>query len=679
MLGFKALFDSNIRISYSAQRLFLREPSGTDLPFGLAFYLFLISSYFLYSTGLPGGFMIDDGPNLKGLADIKKEPTLAEAWRFVLHGTSSTLGRPLSLATFAPQYYLWPWSPEGFKQVNIFLHLLNGCILFWLLIRLTRLSNLTRVRGLVLSVAVSGIWLIHPLQISTLLYVVQRMAELSALFVLLGLSLYLYGRDVAARGKVQNGYFWMSAGLVGGLGLGVLAKENAILLPLFVLIIEFTLLQNHARPQLWHYWGGLFIGLPLAGLILYLAIKLPSFSATYDTRDFTPYERLLTECRILLTYLGKLFIPRLSSYGLLYDDYPISRGLFDPISTVFSLAGISCFLIVAFYWRKRAPVIAFAALWFLGAHLLESTFIPLELVFEHRNYIAMVGPLFAVSYYGLWLFDRASARHVRVTLKSIYVAFILFCGLITWQVSTLWGHPLELTATWAAEKPDSRRAQDMYGNTLLIHSDPTRAVGIYKQIAQKWQNDPSPLLAITEIACYYPQAHPPDRDDILERLSYGRDNLYLAVINFLDRIVTAMEDGQCSRHSPWLIQEFVAATLDNPFYWPQRQNLLLLYSRTAELAGNREVSLDYLKRAIEISPRVLLLIQAILWEFERANLEGAQRYLSMANTSPRVSDTDRWSYRQVLKKLHILLDRSASLDGARLDPARGASGIAEHD
>ena len=45
----------------------------------------------------------------------------------------------------------------------------------------------------------SCLWLLHALHVSTVLYTVQRMAQLSALFVFAGLLVYSYGRQRQRR------------------------------------------------------------------------------------------------------------------------------------------------------------------------------------------------------------------------------------------------------------------------------------------------------------------------------------------------------------------------------------------------------------------------------------------------------------------------------------------------
>src|SRR5690606_470084 len=84
----------------------------------------------------------------------------------------------------------------GYKYHNLLIHLLNGLLLFWLLQKL--LPRLAPQITPETTVAIAGLtvatWLLHPLLMSTVLYAVQRMAQLSALFTLAALLCYVFAR-----------------------------------------------------------------------------------------------------------------------------------------------------------------------------------------------------------------------------------------------------------------------------------------------------------------------------------------------------------------------------------------------------------------------------------------------------------------------------------------------------
>jgi hypothetical protein len=85
-------------------------------------------------------------------------------------------------------------------------------------------------------------------------------------------------------------------------------------------------------------------------------------------------------------------------------------------------------LILSILWRKRFPIVAFAVLWFLVGHSLESTVFPLEIIHEHRNYLPALGPLLALTYLLLFALPSKMPNSLRIAL----VALIIFCLGLKW-------------------------------------------------------------------------------------------------------------------------------------------------------------------------------------------------------------------------------------------------------
>ncbi|OQW95629.1 MAG: hypothetical protein BWK79_01850, partial [Beggiatoa sp. IS2] len=307
-----------------------------EITYGGLFFLLLLVTLGLYWSGLYSTFMLDDSPNLDNLEKITDEALWSSMGQFIAGGGVSS-ARPLSLLTFALQFYDWPHGPWAFKYVNLMIHLLNGCLVFWLSLLLARLLVLSTERGLILALLTTALWLLHPLQVSTVLYVVQRMTQLSTLFTLVGLITYLKGRQLLAENKLSKGFLTISLG-IGLSGIfAVSSKENGVLLLLYVLALEMTLLQMLPKPVHWKIWFTTFIYAPIAAIILYFVVTFDKILQVYIIRDFTLGERLLTESRVLTEYLAKMLLLHPYDFGLFHDDFVISRGLFDPSTTIFAI------------------------------------------------------------------------------------------------------------------------------------------------------------------------------------------------------------------------------------------------------------------------------------------------------------------------------------------------------
>jgi protein O-mannosyl-transferase len=223
-----------------------------ELLCGILFWIVCVVAWLIFVPAQHGAFIFDDFPNLQGLVRLSYDSGWSAFIRYVQAGFSGPLGRPIALATFAMQHGSWPRHAADFIRTNALLHLLNFCLLWWWLLRWQRLADAKAGgTGLLLGLAISLLWLLAPMQANAVFYVVQRMAVLSGTFILLGLLLHTVGRDPARRDRPLAAYALMTAGVVVGLGLGILAKESAALYPALVLAFELTLLRGVATPVRW--------------------------------------------------------------------------------------------------------------------------------------------------------------------------------------------------------------------------------------------------------------------------------------------------------------------------------------------------------------------------------------------------------------------------------------------
>jgi hypothetical protein len=609
--------------------------------------------FLAYRPGLSGTFQLDDHPNLSTLEALKDEPTADQFAQFLLKGIASPLGRPVSLMSFAVQAGEWPDNPGAFILGNILLHLVNGTLLFWWLLRVARLRGDPGPDRLYVPLAATVIWLIAPIQASAVLYVVQRMTELAATFVFLGMGLYLVGRERMAAGAVRPGLTWMSVGMLVGAGLGTLAKENAAQMPLMVLALECTLLAHLPRPRAWRLWAAPFLAAPALALLAYVAWT--GLAATgYWGRDFTPVERLLSEPRALFMYLHKMLAPWPSAIRLLYDDFPASRGLLSPWTTSVAIAALAGFAFAAWKLRTAVPMFAFAVLWFLSCHVLESSALPLELVFEHRNYQASAGVWLALAADGALVIRRASSQVARSVFAALAAAYLVLHATVTWQVATLWGRPLELAAWTAAQLPDSARAQQGLVTALIRAQLPFDAAMAAERAATRWPDNPSFSLLTMTLACQLPEIPFPAPDGLAHALRTTPSHAN-AVADFTDALVSLVEEEHCPVGLPVPLSTLTAAALSNAALGTQRQNLLLLHSRALQIEGRIPEARATFTQAIDVRPQMILLIQATLNAVTDGDLALARRHLERARTDPRIRRKDRWSHRNDLPLLEELV------------------------
>jgi len=443
---------------------------------------FLALTAAVYWPGLHGGFIFDDFPNIIENPGVRlSDLSLPELVRAALSSPSSEFKRPLASLTFALNYYCsGGFDPFWMKATNLALHLLNGMLVFLLsraLLQRYRSSD----AGL-WAAWIAGSWLLLPINLTAVLYVVQRMESLANVFVLLGLLGYLRGRQLMDRAPAA-GLLCCSLSLLAGSALGLLGKETAVLLPLYAFAAEYFLLGGldrgspHRRIILTLFGALLFA--PLIAGSVWLAPGLMN-PATWATRDFSLAERLMSEARIVIDYIRWSMLPTTSGLSFYHDAFEISRGLLAPWTTLPAICGVLALGILAFTLRQKAPLVGLGiALYFCG-HSLTATVLPLELIFEHRNYFPSYGLLLAL--FATLAMDSserredsaraaespASRRPAR-TLAAAAIALI-FWGFMTLLTSAAWGDSLRLAMELAARAPDSPRAQYELGKTYVVYS-----------------------------------------------------------------------------------------------------------------------------------------------------------------------------------------------------------------
>lgn len=368
----------------------------------------------VYWPGLHGPFLLDDGPNLQPLNDWLSGRV---GWlSVVFENTSGLFGRPVSMATFVANTALFGVDSWWFKFVNLAIHLINGLLVYLLFSSLVRHGALTRNaerHSHWPACLGAAIWLLHPLFASTVLYVVQRMAMLSALFSLLALIAYLHGRHAWLEQRRRSAFVLLGFVVPLCTILAVFSKENGILAPALCAIIELIVFRPVCDSRR-GAWSKAFIGLVLvlpavAAVILSMA-HFPLIAAGYSSRSFTLAERLMTETRVLWDYIGAIVIPGGPKLGFYHDDIPISHGLFDPATTL--LATCAWLFVIAFAWRlrERIPALSLGLGIFLVGQALESTVFPLVIYFEHRNYLPAVGAIWAILGVIWFVADRIRPR-----------------------------------------------------------------------------------------------------------------------------------------------------------------------------------------------------------------------------------------------------------------------------
>ncbi|RLQ23746.1 hypothetical protein DWB85_00915 [Seongchinamella sediminis] len=439
-----------------------RETPAVILSVAAALLLGALAAW-IYAPGIHGPYLLDDFSSLGHLDNLVDTPT----WSldYVFGDTSGMLGRTVSMATFVLDTLVSGGAAEAAKQVNIYLHLLTGLLLWGFL---ALLLSFVPVRfPVTAALAFTAVWLLAPLQVSTVLYLVQRMAMLAALFCLASLVSYLLWRRSQLHGRPQVLYL-LFVPVFGA--LAALSKENGLLfIPLVLLLEAFWLQFADGR-------GGIdrrlrtitlgLIGLGCVAISVLLLWQWQWLQAAHGLREFSLEERLLTQLRILWDYVGQFYLPDIARLGLFHDDYPVSTSLAEPGTTgpallAWALVLVACLAAWLHPWARR---IAFGALFFMAGHSLESTVWPLELYFEHRNYLPSVGLVILPMAIYLAAVEKWPETG-RPLLAWVWV-FVFWLALQTSSQVQIWSSAPLLAMQQVNGHPESSRANKEYASQL---------------------------------------------------------------------------------------------------------------------------------------------------------------------------------------------------------------------
>jgi tetratricopeptide (TPR) repeat protein len=599
-----------------------------------------------YWPSLTGPFIFDDFPNLSPLGEFGVIDSWEKFLVYISSGKAGPLGRPLSLASFVLNSQSWPADPFHFRLTNLALHLANGILLFFLSRQIYMLAGLTQLASRMALISMT-LWLLHPILVSTTAFIIQRMTQLSCFFSLLGLIGYLHGRSLLHSSPNKAWLIILSSFGLGGT-LAVLSKESGALLPLIALSIEVTVGSKPTKlraPQ--RQLLLLLLGLPSIVLALYI-VALAGREGAYAYRDFTLYERLLTEARVIIDYLGRILMPRMSGSGLYHDDFQLSRSLTTPISTLLSVISLCVILATAILARKKYPLFALGALWFLAGHLLESTVLPLEIYYEHRNYLPLMGLTCTAAYLAL-----STPLNYRALAYGILALFITLEMFITWQNAIMWGDQRLLVQISAAEHPRSMRALERVALMYAHDGEHNKTLEYLERAAQLYPERNALKFSIAQTRCLLGKSAPDELTSTINRISTSKYEK--EILQHLPEFISLAKSNKCPGINFSTLHHLldaieVQARLPGPGAPLQH----IYYQRGMLFAaeGQHTQALAAMSQSYRIRPNIDTALLQAVWLISIRKYEQAEFYLDKAsaiNTS-----RSRWQ-----------ISRDVDIDGYR--------------
>jgi tetratricopeptide (TPR) repeat protein len=352
-----------------------------------AFVSLFVFLLIIYGNSFNCEWQFDDIPNIVENVNVHLKSLFWTDIKKSFHITPAQgLPRPVAYLSFGLNYYSGGLNVFGYHVVNFIIHYLAALFLFLFIFNTLNLPLLKeKYRHIAYPVTLLAVtlWATNPVQVNAVTYIVQRMTSLSGMAYIMSMYFYLKGRT--SDNHSRSILFFMLCVLSALISFG--SKENAAMLPVSLFLYDLFLIQGISRQTL---WKNLIIFIFPLSLLITLSAVFLNYSRmiflNYSQWTFTLQERLLTEPRVILYYISLLLYP-VSSRLTIDHDIAISRSLFDPWSTLIAILIILSLIGYAAYTSRKSPLIAYCIIFFFLNHLIEGSFIALDLIFEHRNYL----------------------------------------------------------------------------------------------------------------------------------------------------------------------------------------------------------------------------------------------------------------------------------------------------
>ncbi|MCF8146358.1 MAG: tetratricopeptide repeat protein [Deltaproteobacteria bacterium] len=439
-----------------------------------AFISLLILTLIIYSNTFDASWHFDDENNILNNTPLHltelSVPNITQTF-FADWNRTGGLYRPVAGLSFALNYYFGGMDVHGYHMVNMAVHFLSAFFVFLFThhaLNLTILNNKYGKNSYFIALLSAVLWAINPVQTQAVTYVVQRMTSMAGLFYMMAMYFYLKGRT-STPGFSRNTLYFLFI-ICGILAMG--SKENAITLPFSILLFDLFLIQGISKPSvkrsffLFLIMGAacLFLGILLKGPAI---LDLQDLISRYQNRGFTLGERLLTEPRVILFYISLLFHP-MPNRLCLEHDIIVSTGLLTPPSTLIAILVILAIIAAALSQAKKRPLISFCIIFFFLNHLIEGSILPLELIFEHRNYLPSMlffVPISILLSGGIAFFSRK--RGLRTILVIFVILVLVGWGHSTYARNVVWKNDGILSFDCVEKYPDLARPHHNLGRFYL--------------------------------------------------------------------------------------------------------------------------------------------------------------------------------------------------------------------
>jgi tetratricopeptide (TPR) repeat protein len=461
-----------------------------------------------YSNSFHVPFQFDDVHN------ILEKPFVRDIGYFFDHagrhwfsGDYGFRMRTVGYYTFALNYWLNGPDVIGYHIFNLFIHILNGLLLYRLVVlsfRTPALAN-THLKGSSKKIALFAalLFVAHPVQTEAVTYIVQRLASLATFFYLLSFVAYVewrLTRGLQRTGRSSQLTAWIFYALsIVAAAVAMKTKEIAFTLPVMIAFYEFLFMEGNVRRRAVYL-------IPLLLTMVIIPIELVNFKQPIgevigDMSKVTRVESAMprseyfaTELRVIVTYVRLLFFPVNQNLDYNYQKF---RSILEP-QVLLSLLFLLSILCLGIYFlrlsRKKPydsasvglfpsyPVLrlaAFGIFWFFITLSVESSVIPIaDVIFEHRVYLPSAGFFMTVVTAAFLIQERLRPAYRKIVIPVLSV--ILIClTLLTYLRNNVWRSEVSLWEDVVRKSPMNARSYNGLGLAYQREEKLNKAVEAY--------------------------------------------------------------------------------------------------------------------------------------------------------------------------------------------------------
>ncbi len=387
-----------------------------------------------YWPALDGGFVFDD-VHMQFLSPHPESLPL-RAW---IAGS-----RPLTGFSYWINYQMGGTNPLGYHVMNILLHFIAALMVFFIVRKILELAQVEQRRRTLVAGFCSALFLLHPVQTEAVAYVSSRSEDLSVALAFTAWACFLY-RPERAIGFVRALVVLLLC------GAAVAGKEHVAVLPLVLFLTDYYWNPGFSFSGIWRNWRlyGILVvaGGVMSAVLINFLIHEPTIG--FRMKDFTWYQYLYTQCRVMFIYLRLFLFPagQTADYDIELSRTPLEHG------AIFFMVIVGAAIVVAFLWRKRYPIASYGFFVALVFFLPTSSIMPIrDLAAERRMYLPFIGLLLITAEFLVRL--HWNERRLATVLAGVLVV----AGVLTWNRSQVWSNSLTLWADTVEKCPQKSRA-----------------------------------------------------------------------------------------------------------------------------------------------------------------------------------------------------------------------------